>query len=1118
MNKLLCFSILTMLASLSANDFPNGSFEYDLHEVWNRMPSSDVMPSGNKAFSYSSDRASGKRSLRLQGKKITFNFESSAKLRNSPTFFALKMKAPAGATVKVTALFHLNTDHTATLEKSFKVTDKWNLFQLPVTYPFGRSRRSGVITGPVEITIDPGSKELLVDDCFFAAAKKIPSRLQECVTPVPEKEMALTEYLPLPSKADFAKGECSAGEWSFKLFPGTSGKIRKAVPLSGVMLFPKSKVFFNSGNFALYDGSQKLAASFYPVAAWPGDKSLMALKVSFTADTAAKVKTLKLRFTPGAVTDAAPQDSPVALSIKRDSSNLWEKNGSLGKAVLTGVDYTGKKYAFKTLSSFFENGTLLRRGKMISPDGFSLGTVDLRYTPANGELDIALANTSKKFLFIKELCWQSEAPANTAAVKRTIWGDHAKRSFTEKWVTGKKEHVKSGYLPLEKLPSFTLSDKNGVSLHIFNAAQTFPNEMEFAPGMIKGALWPASAKVLSLAPGMTLRKKFLVSSKPFAASPDHAPVVMASAEDFARSGVMISMMAYNHAKFPFFESRLQKGMGKLNFPSLHDRFCYGQFNFGDHPGDGGWANLESFEDYVLFHRAMREENPELFRLALISSRHYGDIDTDLRNALPHIHSANHIIGGNGFGHAWIPGIMSAWLLTGDGAFYQTARRMLKACIDLPLTSGEFQQGRNFGFYLLTLAEGYAIFNDPAAVKRYMAQLKYQIDRYKAPPTPAEQRLQRTSIPRQNSLFYVTSSGLVPFHCWYGLTAFLKMYELTSDPLIRETAEKEFANIMNLEMTYRPQIETHWPGLPAEQLRPTIAADYLFGRGAFFYPVLAMYAKMTGKKEYIDLAVDTLYCGLLAARTAGNIQDVFMASPLSLLPENFDEAKQIAKVRKLLQQGSASKLLNGEFSETILYSDLVIPRKGIGSPRYPEWAVKKPYPRYWHFVEGKQIISSMFMTFRGFYYTLDHQEFGKKAPSLRLDMTDKIYFGGTDLTSAKFKMAPGEWRFGISMKKKSDVQLKRIGLRLMTFGKSPRNVSVAITHNNKVIPDDKSDPEIKICNISFKDMEKPGWQRLTFNFRLSERSLGTFYMHYAMLARVKNAVMYIDDVEITLAGK
>lgn len=1123
MKKTLFLLLTAPFFTLCANDFPNSSFEYDLLPVWNRMPDSGVMKENTSPFLYSSDRASGKRSLRLAGKKVTFAFESFAKLRPNTGIFALKMKAPKGAKVTVNALFYLNTDKTATLRKSFNVGSKWKSYYLNIGYPFGRARRSGVLTGPVQITVDPGKSELLIDDCFFAENRKAPRNTQGPVTGVPAKEMVLAPYIPLPRSGDFAAGKCRAGEWSFKLFPSKSGA-EKGIPLSGVMVFPKSEVFFNSGNFALWDGGRKLAASFHPISAWPHDKSLAALKVDFTADTVSGVKVLKLRFTPGTKEHSAtrPRHASILASAPGDDT-FWHKNGIFGKAALTAVDYTGKKYLFKTLSRHSENGTLLLRGKLLSSDALALGAAEIRINALNRDstvLDIAIFNSSKRTLLIRELYWQSELPSNRESLKHTIWGDPGKKIFTEKREISGKSLIKN-FSPegFSQLPATPLTAKSGVSLHVYNAAQTFPNELEFTPGMVRGALWPNSAKVLSFAPGLTLRKKFLISAKGAPRFPDHPAVVMPSAKDFARSGVMIPVTAAQPERFPFFEQKLKSSPGKFNFDEIHNKFLYGQFDYGDHPGDGGWANLESFEDYVLYHRAMRAEDPLLFRQAVTASRHYADIDTDCRNALPHIHSANHIIGGNGFGHAWIPGVMSAWLLTGDGAFYQNARRMLNACIDLPLNSGEIQQGRNFGFYLLTLAEGYSIFNDPAAAKRYMAQLKYQINRFAdAPPTEAEQRLQRTSIPRQNSIFYVTSSGLVPFHCWYGLTAFLKMYDLTHDPLIRKTAEKEFANIINLEMTYRPQIETHWPGLPAEQLLPTIATDYLYGRGAFFYPVLAMYAKMSGEKKYLDLAVDTLYCGLLAARHGGNVQDVFMASPMAQLPDDFDEARHLERIKRLLYKGAAPELANGDFSQSIMFRDLVIPRKGIGAPRYPEWAVNKPYPRFWHFVEGKQIISSMFMAFRANYYTLDHTEFGRKAPSLRLDMIDRSYHAGGDLTSAKFNMAPGEWQFAFSFKNPGDARIKRAGMRIMTFGTTPARINVNLSPDGKVTKDSTSDQRIKLYDIKVEETGKSQWKRLSFKFRLPRKSLGIFYMTYGMEPSRKKAHIYLDDVEIKKTGK
>ena len=1120
-----------ILVGAAANDVPNSSFEYDLLPLWNRMPDEGVMQGPKVKYNYSSDCASGKRSLHLKGQKAELTYESLSSFK-SASFFSLKMKAPKGAAkVTVKCLFYLNTERSVWVEKSFDVNKKWKNYVLKFGNPFTRYRRSGNYVGPTRFVIDPGQGEVLVDDCLLADGKRPAQKVEYGpVGGVPEKEVVFPEYIPLPAPEYFSKGTCAASSWEFRLFPGKGGA-EKSASVSGVMLFPKSKVFYNSGSFALFDGKKKLNANFYPISAWPDDKSLAALKVDAVADTAAKAKTLILKFTPGvkaADTAALPAKTGVITlgrNIKVDlaSSNLWEKNGKLGKALLKGVDYTGIEYTFKSSFTAFENGTLLRRGKLVSAAGLSLGMADVRLTPRKGgegaELDIAVANTSKKFIPLQSLYWEAQAPAGKETLKRTIWGDHSKREFIEKISLSGREQVKKYTCTFDKLPQFSVKGENGVFLHVYNGAQTFPNELEIGKNFVKGALWPASAKALSLAPGLTLRKRFIAASSPVAGTPDQSAVLMAAARHFADSKVLISMCAADPKKQPFFEERMKSGMGRLSFTELHSRFCYGQFNYGDHPGDGGWGNLESFEDYVLYHRAVRAENPELFRLAKLASLHYADIDTDCRNALPHTHSANHIIGGNSFGHAWIPGVLSSWLLTGDPVIYQSARRMLDSCIKLPLTFPEIQQGRNFGFFLLTLAEGYAIFNDPAAIKRYMAQLNYQIDRYaKNAPTPGEQRLQRTSIPRQNSLFYVTGSGLVPFHCWYGLTAFLKMYELTGDALIKQTLEKELANILNLEMTYRPQIETHWPGLPAEKLFPTIATDYLYGRGAFFYPVLAMYARMSGKKEYIDLALDTLYCGLLATRHSGNIQDVFMAAPLADAPKDFDEAKQIEKVRKLLWEGAAPQLMNGDFSTALSFRDLVIPKKGIGTPRYPEWALDKPYPRWWHLVEGKQIISSMFMTYRGYFYTLDNKEFGKAAPSLRLNMTTRRYWSGGDLSSAKMRMEPGEWEVALSFKTPKDASISLVGMRVMGFGKFSSLVAVEFTPDFKVRKSSKNDGRFKVYAMECKDTGKPGWKRLSYRFRTDEKALGYLLLRYGMHPKAKEAHIFLDDVEIRRVGK
>ena len=1133
--KKTAFLLLALaVLSIGANDFPNGSFEHDVLPVWNRMPDQEVTAPGSSPYAYAADAVSGKRSLRLAGKKIRFSFESNAAFARDKGVFALFMKASGGgAKVRVRAVFYADTLHTATVEKTFAVNGTWRRFELRVGTPFGKYGRAGAM-GPVVLEIDPGKNDVLIDDCVFSGGEKAPAYQEGPAGGVPEREMELPTYLPLPQAGSFGAGPCREDIRRFRLFPGAAGPEKNA-PLTGVMLFPRSKVFFASGSFALYDGEKKLAAAFTPAAAWPQDGSLASLRVDFAADTGKTPKTLELRFTPGAKSaDGKRGTTPKkvltrgGVAVDPGSAALWEKNGSLGRAVLKGTDYAGKSYSFRCDESVPEIDNalctvLLRRGKMVSSDGLSLGTVDVRLTvcPARpgAELEVALANTSDRFVLIRELYWECEDRSAKAGERIAVTGEPQKKRFT--FLAEKDGKISRRRLKVETpeaLPPFTLRTANGRTLHVFDGAAYFPSVLEAVPNVLRGALWPGRAKALSLAPGLTLCKRFLISPVSVKGDPDRPASVMPAAEDFAAARVMIPVCAADKKRFPFFEERIKDGLGRFSPGEIAGNFCFGQFNYGDHPGDGGWANLESFEDYVLYHRALRAEDPRLFRLALTATRHYICVDTDIRTALPHVHCANHVVSGTPFGHAWIPGVIGAYLLSGDPAVYQTARRMFGACLALPVKTSEIQQGRNFGFFLLTLAEGYAVFNDKAAAERFMTQLKYQIDRYaKGPLTAADRKLQRTDIPRQNSLFYVRNSGLVPFHCWYGLAAFLKMYGLFPDPLIKETLEKEFANIMNLEMTYRPQLETHWPGLPAEKMFPAIATDYLLGRGAFFYPVLARYARLAGETKYRDLAVNTLYCGLLAARNAGTVQDVFMASPLADLPETFDEKAKIAEMRGLLWNGAAPELANGGFGDTIPYRDLVIPKNGIGRPVYPEWALEKPYPKHWHFIEGKQIISSNSMTLRGYFYTLDDKDFGESAPSLRLELAQKPFFNGGNLTSAKFRLTPGEWEYSLAVKLTGGAELPRAGLRILPLGGTPARIGAAVTAENRLIADDSADKEPAIYDVSYAETGKPGWKKLSFRFRVKEKALGIFRVVYKLRPKVKTAQIRLDDAKVRRIG-
>jgi hypothetical protein len=160
---------------------------------------------------------------------------------------------------------------------------------------------------------------------------------------------------------------------------------------------------------------------------------------------------------------------------------------------------------------------------------------------------------------------------------------------------------------------------------------------------------------------------------------------------------------------------------------------------------------------------------------------------------------------------------------------------------------------------------------------------------------------------------------------------------------------------------------------------------------------------------------------------------------------------------------------------------------------------------------------MFMTYRGYYYTLDNKEYGKAAPSLRLDMTTQRYFSSGDLNSAKFRMEPGEWEVAVSVKEPVNAVIRQLGMRIMAFGKYSAQISVTLAGNHKVIPDKKSSDLFKLYALSSRDTGKPGWKRISFRFRLKEKALGYFRMVYGMLPKAKEAHIHLDDVEIKRIG-
>lgn len=1147
----LAFVLPVTFMNLTAQEnlLPNSSFEYgkSIHDIliWNRMRDVPLVDNSDWQIDLTAS-FDGEKSL-CGTSELLLSYENDGRTNEKHILSVyLKTDRPEGKCA-LSCSVYTNQEDLITRNQIFQLSPQWTQYRLVVNKPFGSTRRHGNIFGPLRIKLKPldGCKVWL-DAVYWGTGNDYQNdNLLEPVLAA-EPESATVPFIDLSHLAP-AKRKADA---TFVLTAKHSGK---NLPLQAVMPFAPGAAGSNT-RFELKRNGQSLPCQFTPLSVWPDGKSLQTVLAEFNSDAqAGETQEFTLTYSPGP-SERLPALAKVEnnlitvrlgtnllMYVKPDSPNLWEKvctedgRELLGPGALQGKDLAGNRYTANNGQVAIErNGpisaVITRSGTMLNDKGSSLGRYSVRlYYRNHGNafnLELNISNNSlKQDFLLRELYWQTELsgperqlrgplgefPA-AAEGKILLLGDSQQKSFSLKQFAGNESIAAA-----ETIQPVYLSSGD-FRVQLLNAVKYYPAMLSAQKQgrLVRGYFWPAEpVKSLSLWRGLSASREFRLEF-----APENSPqyfaepaVVLPSPEDFSQSGIMIALAAQDNEKFPLFEQIMNTdaALQRCHPDSIAANFQYGLFDYGDHFGDGGWANLESYEDYSLFHRALRAGSAEIFVSACAAARHYRDIDTNQNHFLPITHSANHVIGGVGFGHAWVQGICSDYLLTGNLRSREVAWRVAEAIKNMPLDSSSIATGRNFGFYLLTLANCYGVFNDPTFVERFRQQLQYQIDKFAVPPTEAEMRMQRSDYPRQGSLFYTSYSGLVPFHCWYGLLGMELMYEFTQDPFILKVLKEQLPNIMNLEMTYRPQIETNWPGLPAEQALPTIATDYLYGRGALFYPVMVKYAKITGEKYWQELALDAAYTGLLGGRRKCGLQDIFMASALLDLPEQFSEKEQVAKIQNLLWQAASPALLNGDFSQWLPYSDLVIPKDGLGKPRYPEWAVQKPYPRNWHFVEGKQVISSMFMRFRPEYYEVETDDYGLTQPALRLQMEQqKWYLKSQDLISAKVRLEPGDWLCKINFKSENKLASLRFAVCLNDMELSQGKLEARISESPELTSKDIS---LENARIECSEMGKPGWQQARIYFSLPKRHLGWLKINARIDPEAPHSSLLLDDIQL-----
>ena len=177
------------------------------------------------------------------------------------------------------------------------------------------------------------------------------------------------------------------------------------------------------------------------------------------------------------------------------------------------------------------------------------------------------------------------------------------------------------------------------------------------------------------------------------------PVALVDAEELNKTGAWLNIIHNSGKRSALLDKEIKIGL-KAYFDRQKKERWYGFMNYGDWHGERkwNWGNHEYDTAAVMFEQSLRFRDPELFREGLRCVRHQMEIDTIKR------HPGNrnggvytHVVGHTGgyytaknfkypsdtktgaflqdrltMGHTRIRGMVMAYLLCGDGRFYETA--------------------------------------------------------------------------------------------------------------------------------------------------------------------------------------------------------------------------------------------------------------------------------------------------------------------------------------------------------------------------------------------------------------------------------------------------------------
>ncbi|NLO05112.1 MAG: LamG domain-containing protein [candidate division WS1 bacterium] len=1019
---------------------------------------------------------------------------------------------------------------------------EWQRYELKVANLHERIRRSGgAMQGPMNFEVAPLEEATIwVDALQWEPGDGAMRYIQSSRDAAPAHDDAplltvpeMPAHQPVRAVAGQTAGEIPLLVHHFADAPASAAPVSLAVPMPEGLWNGRGSL-----NLVHADGSEPVQSDV--ISQWYTDGSLQSLGLHFEADLQPGDNDFVLRYDPAGEGEAGStagsllrrddlwraEVGGLIVEVDPDGGGIWERIADaaggetlLSAASLHAVDMAGVRYsslnAPEIVTEVENEGPLrvsiARRGLLTSEDGRPLlmfiARLHLWRNQPGAQLELTLVNTrDSDSVALRELWWETATPDGAAPAQvRLPWklseapgevsvlqyrderaGQFVRAEVVDGRITEKRADERAEtWLTLER-------PDGGWLLHTRHGWQQHPTMLSAdRTGRLRAYMWPANpVMALEFSRGMSITRDFTLlrtSTDMTAEARDglveaigQPPVAMTTPEWFAGVNLLVPVYQSDPERFPFMEERLtsHERLGRLSADQIEARNCYGLFNFGDHHGDGGWANLESYSDFSTLLMGLRNGDPQILRQGLISAAHYRDMDIDQVGGGCITHNPNHVMGGQSFSHAWPQGLFAHYLLTGSRRSLEVSLRVGEHM----LAKGDFDTGnRTLGRFLINLTDIYQLTADPRYLERFLGQLEYSGELLRQRPEATYQTV------------FGARDSLVPYHGWYGCTALLKMHQESGEEAVLGHAHREVPVTMDMGL-YRLDLEQLWPGVSPEEGMPIVAADFARHRGNVLYPVLMGYAKLTGDQSWAELALRTLYAGAIEGRAVSSPQAVLASAALAAVPDGVTEQQLIDEARDLLWRAAAPTLLNGDFSLSADYWEHWRPFPGKSLAHHDTWQ------------DSRQELAA-----------LDSEVFRSAAPSIRFHLTrDHTYGRSITMDSARFQVEPGEYQ--LSGWVRTDENIAVGSSRLFVAPLDGR-------YNSLIFPVPRDGGDAEVANTSIFEVQAcsatargdDGWQQWSIKFRAPQRAVVTLHVG-ASLASGREGYAWFGDIQLERTGE